>query len=95
MLLSDSSRLCQGHGGQPSLGGAHHCSKLGWLASRSLTTFGLEGEGWWRRRESNPRPETFHLSFYMLIPGFVISPSGTPLGRDSPQASLLDLTRYP
>ena len=23
---------------------------------------------WWRRRESNPRPKTFHSSLYILIP---------------------------
>ena len=25
---------------------------------------------WWRRRESNPRPKTFHSSIYMLILDF-------------------------
>ncbi len=24
-------------------------------------------EDWWRRRESNPRPKTFHLNIYILI----------------------------
>ena len=28
----------------------------------------VPSEGWWRRRESNPRPKTFHLSLYILIP---------------------------
>jgi len=27
-------------------------------------------EGWWRRGESNPRPETFHLGVYILSPIF-------------------------
>jgi hypothetical protein len=27
-------------------------------------------EGWWRRRESNPRPKTFHKGIYILIPNF-------------------------
>jgi len=35
---------------------------------------------WWRRRELNPRPKAFHLSFYMLILRFEFSPSKTPTG---------------
>ena len=38
-------------------------------------------EGWWRRRESNPRPKAFRLSFYMLSLRFGCSPLGTPAGR--------------
>ncbi len=42
-------------------------------------------EGWWRRRESNPRPETFHNGFYIhsLNSNFrrFKSPSGRMLER--------------
>ena len=43
-----------------------------------------QGEGWWRRRESNPRPETFHMGIYMFIPNFVCQPSG-PFRARSPR----------
>ena len=33
-----------------------------WPAMRSP-----KGEAWWRRRESNPRPKTFHIGIYILI----------------------------
>jgi len=29
-----------------------------------------QGEAWWRRRELNPRPETFNTGVYMLILNF-------------------------
>jgi len=35
-----------------------------------------QGEGWWRRRESNPRPRTFHIGIYMFSPNFVCQPIG-------------------
>src|SRR5690606_8140166 len=35
-------------------------------ASRSRLAFGI----WWRRRESNPRPQELRPWFYMLIPVF-------------------------
>jgi len=38
-------------------------------------------ENWWRRRESNPRPETFSNGIYMLILFFMFSPSVLPAGR--------------
>jgi len=30
---------------------------------------------WWRRRESNPRPKTFHVGVYILILDFKFRPS--------------------
>jgi len=37
-------------------------------------------ESWWRRRESNPRPETFHSGIYILILNFEIRPFKSPSG---------------
>ena len=34
------------------------------------------GENWWRRRESNPRPKTFHSGVYMLFLKFKFAASG-------------------
>jgi len=55
----------KGFGGQPS-------SRL-WLASRSL------GEGWWRRRELNPRPRKFPAKRLRAFPirWFSSAPCGT------------------
>jgi len=33
------------------------------------------GEIWWRRRESNPRPKTFHSGVYILILKFKFRPA--------------------
>jgi len=33
---------------------------------------------WWRRRESNPRPEILHLKFYMRSLSFVFHPARLP-----------------
>ena len=33
---------------------------------------------WWRRRESNPRPEIFSCSFYTLSPRFKVRLGGLP-----------------
>ena len=50
------------------------CTILKLCQLRSLNTWpamrSLKGEAWWRRRESNPRPETFRLGFYMHVPRF-------------------------
>jgi hypothetical protein len=40
---------------------------MGYVAA-AFTLRVAPSEGWWRRRESNPRPKTFHLSLYILIP---------------------------
>ena len=40
------------------------------LISYAVAVFVLNcvsNEAWWRRRESNPRPKTFHLNIYILI----------------------------
>jgi len=39
-----------------------------------------QGEAWWRRRESNPRPEALLPGVYMLILSFGFSESGPPAG---------------
>ena len=46
---------------------------------------------WWRRRESNPRPETFHIGVYILIPDFGFRPSEL-LRTGFPIAYPVDLT---
>jgi len=40
-------------------------------------------EKWWRRRESNPRPKTFHMGIYMFIPNFACQPSRPFRARSS------------
>lgn len=39
---------------------------------------GLNSRIWWRRRESNPRPEIFSCSFYTLSPRFKVRLGGLP-----------------
>jgi hypothetical protein len=42
--------------------------------------------GWWRRRESNPRPQALCLRLYMLIRVYLFN-CGLPDGQGSPTAS--------
>ncbi len=37
---------------------------------------------WWRRRESNPRPQALRLRLYMLIPPLVVG-GRYPAGREN------------
>jgi hypothetical protein len=39
---------------------------------RIFTSF--RSEGWWRRGESNPRPEILHLGLYIRSPNYHIRP---------------------
>jgi hypothetical protein len=52
---------------------------------------------WWRRGESNPRPETFSQSVYVRISRFVLVPSGSrerdPGGTSLIESRLLPLRR--
>jgi len=41
---------------------------------------------WWRRRESNPRPQALRLWLYMLIPYFDLT-GGYPTGWENRQRS--------
>jgi len=52
----------------------HPSQKKGpcWQASRSPR------EGWWRRRESNPRPKILPSSFYMLSSSLRYRPAEFP-----------------
>jgi len=42
---------------------------------------------WWRRRESNPRPQVIHLWLYMLIQPINLV-AGYPVGEGAPVTSL-------
>jgi hypothetical protein len=46
---------------------------------------------WWRRRESNPRPQDLRLRLYMLIRVFALT-GGYPTGRDNHQRSRLSFS---
>jgi hypothetical protein len=46
---------------------------------------------WWRRRESNPRPQDLRLWLYMLIRVFVLT-GGYPTGRDNHKRSRLSFS---
>ena len=47
----------------------------------------LKCEEWWRRRESNPRPKSLSLGFYMLIP--LIQPLAHPAGAVNNGATVI------
>ena len=64
----DTNRHNFGHNGQNSC----PCNNLS-IWNNLLTK-------WWRRRESNPRPKTFHFDLYILILKFKVSPRKTPSG---------------
>jgi len=46
-----------------------------WPFGRLRTPNFAGGENWWRRRESNPRPKTFHSGVYILILKFNFRPA--------------------
>jgi len=56
------------------------------------TKFCSELKKWWRRRESNPRPKTFHSGVYILIPNFSVRQFRPPLGTMSDQLVCLSFT---
>ena len=57
-----------------------------WYAFAKASAHSLRvGEGWWRRRESNPRPKIIRTGVYILIPNFGFRPSG-PLRTGSLKA---------
>ena len=76
------------------------------LISYAVAVFVLNcvsNEAWWRRRESNPRPKTFHLNIYILILKFRFRrlsllqagyPSGYP-AKVSPIPSRASGINYP
>ena len=56
-----------------------------WLAIRSRFAF-ANREGWWRWRESNPRPKQIQSNFYARVPRFDLA-SWNARGRAGHEAS--------
>lgn len=58
-----------------------------WPAETKLPGSSTGSEVWWRRRESNPRPETFRQNIYIFSLCFEFRFKGLPR-QDSSKASL-------
>ena len=99
MLAADAARpsLALGTGASAPRRPALACGSLVKPATRTLIHTGsqnakgppLAGQAfiiWWRRRESNPRPQALRLRIYMLIRSIVLA-DGYPTGRENQRRS--------
>jgi len=82
-----------GEAGRVVAGIGHDVGKL-WSAKRggseqkkAVMNHGLSQDNWWRRRESNPRPQALCRRFYMRILSIVLT-GRYPTGREDGQRSL-------
>ena len=64
---------------------------LGWVNEKGTRRCLFSLLVWWRRRESNPRPQDLRLRLYMLIRVFVLT-GGYPTGRDNHKRSRLSFS---
>src|SRR4030043_1987300 len=68
-----------------------------WATSEKKKPFNFKGlfsANWWRRRESNPRPETFRQNIYIHSLYFKFAPQDSHR-QDSRRTSLLRFAPHP
>ncbi len=65
---------------------------LGFRAKKIPTEQGWDFWYWWRRRESNPRPQVLCPRIYMRIPSFVLLAATRRAGKTDSQSSGWALT---
>jgi hypothetical protein len=59
------------------------------MACQAEALSAAKSEGWWRRRELNPRPETFRAGVYIHVPMINFAILGS-IGPEAGTASLLN-----